>query len=108
MTFHLVDESVNPNAGGPAPIGDAFLPMQDSPTQKVAVEQQVMVDGADLTDAQASQDPQTGGLIYAQYGRGYYVYLAYAFFREMPEGVPGSFRIMANLLSIDKNPGLGH
>ena len=54
------------------------------------------------------QDPQTGGLIYAQYGRGYYVYLAYAFFREMPEGVPGSFRIMANLLSIDKNPGLGH
>ncbi len=56
----------------------------------------------------AGQDPQTGGLIYAQYGRGYYVYLAYAFFREMPEGVPGSFRIMANLLSIDKNPGLGH
>ncbi len=54
------------------------------------------------------QDPQTGGLIYAHYGRGYYVYLAYAFFREMPEGVPGSFRIMANLLSIDKNPGLQH
>ncbi len=54
------------------------------------------------------QEPQTGGLIYAQYGRGYYVYLAYAFFREMPEGVPGSFRIMANLLSIDKNPGLAH
>ncbi len=54
------------------------------------------------------QDPQTGGLIYAHYGRGYYVYLAYAFFREMPEAVPGSFRIMANLLSIDKNPGLQH
>ncbi|MGI4855188.1 MAG: PIG-L family deacetylase [Janthinobacterium lividum] len=54
------------------------------------------------------QDPQTGGLIYTQYGRGYYVYLAYAFFREMPEGVPGSFRIMANLLSMDKNPGLSH
>lgn len=56
----------------------------------------------------AGQDPQTGGLIYTQFGRGYYVYLAYAFFREMPEGVPGSFRIMANLLSIDKNPGLSH
>jgi hypothetical protein len=50
------------------------------------------------------QDPQTGGLIYTQFGRGYYVYLAYAFFREMPEGVPGSFRIMANLLSLSKNP----
>jgi LmbE family N-acetylglucosaminyl deacetylase len=56
----------------------------------------------------AGQDPQTGGLIYTQFGRGYYVYMAYAFFREMPEGVPGSFRIMANLLSIDKNPGLSH
>ena len=50
------------------------------------------------------QDPQKGGLIYSQFGKGYYVYLAYAFFREMPEGVPGSFRIMANLLSLGKNP----
>lgn len=56
----------------------------------------------------AGQDPQTGGLVYAQYGKGYYVYLAFAFFREMPEGVPGSYRIMANLLSIGKNPNLPH
>ncbi len=56
----------------------------------------------------AGQDPQTGGLVYAHYGKGYYVYLAYAFFRQMPEGVPGSFRIMANLLSLGKNPGLPH
>ncbi len=56
----------------------------------------------------AGQDPQTGGLVYAQYGKGYYVYLAYAFFREMPEGVPGSYRIMANLLSLGKNPELQH
>jgi hypothetical protein len=50
------------------------------------------------------QDPQKGGLLYAHYGKGAYVYMAYAFFRQMPEGVPGSFRIMANLLSISKNP----
>jgi len=50
------------------------------------------------------QDPQKGGLLYAHYGKGAYVYMAYAFFRQMPEGVPGSFRIMANLLSIAKNP----
>ena len=56
----------------------------------------------------AGQDPQTGGLVYAQYGKGYYVYLAFAFFRQMPEGVPGSYRIMANLLSIGKNPNLPH
>ncbi len=54
------------------------------------------------------QDPQLGGLIYAKSGKGYYVYLAYAFFREMPEGVPGSFRIMANLLSLRRNPELAH
>ncbi|RZU41950.1 PIG-L family deacetylase [Edaphobacter modestus] len=52
------------------------------------------------------QDPQKGGLLYARYGKGAYVYLSYAFYRQMPDGVPGSFRIMANLLSMGKNPGL--
>lgn len=52
------------------------------------------------------QDPQKGGLLYARYGKGAYVYMAYAFFRQMPDGVPGSFRIMANLISMSKNPGL--
>ena len=52
------------------------------------------------------QAPQKGGLLYTTYGKGTYTYLAYAFFREMPDGVPGSFRIMANLLSIGKNPQL--
>jgi hypothetical protein len=32
--------------------------------------------------------------------------MSYAFFRQMPEGVPGAFRIMANLLSTGKNPGV--
>jgi hypothetical protein len=52
------------------------------------------------------QAPQKGGLLYTTYGKGTYTYLAYAFFRQMPDGVPGSFRIMANLLSIGKNPYL--
>ena len=54
----------------------------------------------------AGQDPQKGGLLYARYGKGAYVYMSYAFFRQMPDGVPGSFRIMANLLSMAKNPSL--
>jgi hypothetical protein len=54
----------------------------------------------------ADQNPQKGGLLYAPYGKGHYVYLAYAFFREMPDGVPGSFRIMANLISMGKNSDL--
>ena len=63
MTFHLVDESVNANGGGPVPIGDAFLPLQGNPGQKVAIQQSVMVDGANLTNAQAGQDPQNGGWV---------------------------------------------
>jgi hypothetical protein len=52
------------------------------------------------------QEPQNGGLIYGSYGKGTYIYMSYAFFRQMPEGVPGAFRIMANLVSAGKNPGL--
>ncbi len=55
----------------------------------------------------AGQDPQKGGLVYAPYGKGAYVYLAFAFFRELPAGVPGAYRLMANLLSLGKNPTLG-
>ncbi len=50
------------------------------------------------------QAPQKGGLVYAKYGRGVYVYNAYAFYRQMPDGVPGAYRIFANMISLAKNP----
>jgi hypothetical protein len=50
------------------------------------------------------QEPQKGGLLYAKYGKGIYVYNAYAFYRELPEGVPGAYRIFANMISLAKNP----
>jgi hypothetical protein len=50
------------------------------------------------------QEPQKGGLLYAKYGKGVYVYNGYAFYRQLPEGVPGAYRIFANLLSLAKNP----
>jgi hypothetical protein len=50
------------------------------------------------------QDPQRGGLLVARYGRGTYVYDAFALYRQLPSGVPGAYRILANLISIDKNP----
>jgi len=50
------------------------------------------------------QDPQRGGLLYARTGCGAYVYVAYALYRQLPEGVPGAYRIFANLLSLPKNP----
>jgi LmbE family N-acetylglucosaminyl deacetylase len=52
------------------------------------------------------QDPQKGGLLYAKYGKGIYIYNAYAFYRQMPEGVPGSYRLFANMISLAKNPQL--
>lgn len=48
------------------------------------------------------QDPQKGGLLVAQYGAGVYVYTAYAFYRELPLGVPGAYRLFDNLLSPSK------
>jgi LmbE family N-acetylglucosaminyl deacetylase len=50
------------------------------------------------------QEPQKGGSLYAQYGKGIYIYDAYAFYRELPEGVPGAYRLFANLLSLPDNP----
>ena len=51
------------------------------------------------------QDPQKGGLLVAKVGKGAYVYCALALYRQLPEGVPGAYRLMANLLSYGKNPG---
>ena len=50
------------------------------------------------------QDPQKGGLLVAKTGKGSYVYVAYALYRQLPEGVPGAFRLFANLLSLGKKP----
>jgi preprotein translocase subunit SecD len=60
MTFQLVDETANANAGGTPPPGVDFLPMQDNPGQKIAVRRRIDVDGGDLTDARAGNNPQTG------------------------------------------------
>jgi LmbE family N-acetylglucosaminyl deacetylase len=53
------------------------------------------------------QEPQKGGLLYARYGRGEYVYVAYALYRQLEEGVPGSYRLFANLLSLPDAPHTG-
>ena len=43
--------------------------------------------------------PQKGGLLMASYGKGVYIYNGYAFFRQLPAGVPGAVRLYVNLLS---------
>ncbi len=45
-----------------------------------------------------------GGLVYAHYGKGTYIYTGLAFFRQLPEGVPGAYRLFVNLLSASTGP----
>jgi LmbE family N-acetylglucosaminyl deacetylase len=52
------------------------------------------------------QQPQRGGLLIARTGRGAWIYLGLALYRQLPEGVPGAYRILANLISAAKNPAL--
>jgi hypothetical protein len=54
----------------------------------------------------SSHDPGemalTGGMLYTRLGKGAYIFTAYSWFRELPAGVPGAYRIFANLLSAGK------
>jgi hypothetical protein len=52
-----------------------------------------------LASADPGETPKHGGLLYAQYGRGAYVYCGYTLFRQLAAGVPGAFRLFANLLA---------
>jgi LmbE family N-acetylglucosaminyl deacetylase len=46
-----------------------------------------------------------GGLVYTHYGKGTYIYTGLAFFRQLPEGVPGAYRLFINLLSVSRETG---
>ncbi|OYT71993.1 MAG: hypothetical protein CFK52_06425 [Chloracidobacterium sp. CP2_5A] len=57
-----------------------------------------------LASRDPGEPPRTGGLLVAELGQGRYVYASYAWFRQLPAGVPGAYRIFANLLSLPKAP----
>lgn len=50
-----------------------------------------------------TETPTKGSLLVAKYGKGYYIYTGLSLFRQLPAGVPGAFRLMSNLLSIQTN-----
>jgi hypothetical protein len=50
------------------------------------------------------ESPQRGGMVIATYGTGQFVYTGYAWFRQLPAGVPGAFRLFANLISLPRAP----
>ena len=54
----------------------------------------------------SSNDPQEkpldGGLLVAKVGKGFFIYTSYSWFRQLPAGVPGAYRLFANMLSLGK------
>ena len=55
-----------------------------------------------LATGDPGETPLRGGLLVARYGKGYFVYTGLAWFRQLPEGVPGAYRVFANLVSLGK------
>jgi len=55
-----------------------------------------------LSSNDPGESPKDGGLLVAPYGKGHYIYSGYSWFRELPAGVPGAFRLFANMISIGK------
>jgi hypothetical protein len=52
------------------------------------------------------ETPKDGSLLVAPYGEGYYIYTGLSFFRELPEGVSGAYKLFANLVSARKSQPL--
>jgi len=59
---------------------------------------------APLETGDPGEKPLAGGMLYARYGRGVYIFTAFSWFRELPAGVPGAYRIFANMLSAHGAP----
>ncbi|MHC2991851.1 LmbE family protein [Pontibacter sp. HJ8] len=63
--------------------------------------------GSEYEAILSSNDPnepaREGGMLIARYGKGHFVYTGYSWFRQLPAGVPGAYRIFTNLISLGKN-----
>lgn len=55
-----------------------------------------------LSANDTGEKPKDGALLIAKYGKGNYIYTGLSFFRELPEGVSGAFRLIANMIAIGK------
>lgn len=65
--------------------------------------------GTEFEAILSSNDPgepaRDGGLLVARYGKGHFVYTGYSWFRQLPAGVPGAYRLFTNLISLGKGDG---
>jgi hypothetical protein len=55
-----------------------------------------------LSSNDPNEKPLDGGLLVAKVGKGFFIYTSYSWFRELPAGVPGAYRLFANMLSLGK------
>ena len=55
-----------------------------------------------LSASDVGEAPLKSGLLVAHYGKGIFVYTGLSFFRQLPAGVPGAYRLFANLVSLGK------
>ncbi|MBF2709819.1 PIG-L family deacetylase [Flavobacterium soyangense] len=56
-----------------------------------------------LSSNDKGETPKNGALLIAPYGKGYYIYTGLSFFRELPEGVSGAYKLLSNMISL-QNP----
>jgi LmbE family N-acetylglucosaminyl deacetylase len=49
------------------------------------------------------EESKNGGMLYTHYGKGHYLYTGYSWFRQLPAGVPGAYRIFANMISLSSS-----
>jgi len=54
-----------------------------------------------LASNDEGESSKTGGLVIAKFGKGNYIYTGLSFFRELPEGVSGAYRLLANMIALD-------
>ena len=56
-----------------------------------------------LSSNDKGEDPLDGSLLVAKHGEGYFVYTSLSWFRELPAGVPGAYRLFANILALSSS-----
>jgi hypothetical protein len=57
-----------------------------------------------LSSNDKGETPKNGALLIAPYGKGYYIYTGLSFFRELPEGVTGAYKLISNIISLKSTP----
>jgi LmbE family N-acetylglucosaminyl deacetylase len=59
-----------------------------------------------LSSNDKEESPKNGALLIATYGKGYYIYTGLSFFRELPEGVTGAYKLLSNIISLQSNSSI--